>query len=185
MLTDQNGIRSYRPCRAELQHSDNDWEHSWKLARLPGLESDQITFLWRLLHNLLPNQNRISKILKEKDPSCKICLNPLDDILHLFHCSLSRTVGDALQRCLNSLQPDISHQQIVTLALKLEPSQEFPAVWLISTTLMFIWNQRTNKKQCNLYEARSVLEARISLLRKGKKFQNAATILEALIKNFF
>ena len=185
MLTDNNGVRNYRPCRSELQHPGNDWEHSWKLARLPGLDSDQITFLWRLLHNLLPNQNRISKILKDQDPSCKMCLHPLDDLLHLFHCTSSRTICDALQKSLNSIQPNISPQQILLLSLKLEPSQEFPAVWLISSTLMLTWTQRTNKKQCNLFEIRSALEARISLLRKGKKFQSAATLLETLVKNFF
>ena len=58
-----------KKCRAELKHPDNDWDTSWVLARLKGLESSQISFLWKMLHNLLPTQSRISRILNLSDSS--------------------------------------------------------------------------------------------------------------------
>ena len=184
METKENGQRTYIRCRAEVQHPCNDWENSWRLARLYGLESDQISFLWRLLHNLLPTQNRISRILQDQDSSCKLCQDPTDDLLHLFNCSNSKLVCQTLLRCLASLQPNISPQQILLLAMESEPAMEFPVVWLVSSTLLYVWTQKTNKKQCSLVEVRSVLEARVNMLRRGKKFMNAATLLDNLLKFF-
>ena len=46
--------RMYTPSRAELLSPNMDWENTWRLARLKGLTSEQTSFLWRLLHQLLP-----------------------------------------------------------------------------------------------------------------------------------
>ena len=58
-------------------------------------------------------------------------------------------------------------------------------VWLISTTLMFLWSVRISKKNCRMFEVRADLEARINFLRRGKRFQNEAVILTTMIENFF
>ena len=184
MEMDELGQRIFIKCRTERQHPENDWENTWRLARLHGLESDQISFLWRLLHNLLPTQSRISRLLQQQDPSCKICHHPCGDLPHLFNCTTSKLVCRTLLRTLTSIQPNISPQHVLLLSLELEPSMELPVVWLISSTLNYVWNQHTSKKQCCLVEVRSVLEARVNLLRRGKKYKNAATLIENLIENF-
>ena len=184
METDADGNRSFIKCRAELQHQHNDWEKSWQLARLKGLEADQISFLWRLLHNLLPTQSRVSRILQQQDSSCKSCQHPVDDLPHLFSCPSSNLVCNALLRTMRTLQPNITSQQILLLSLDIEPTMEFAAVWLVSSTLMYVWLQKSAKKNCSLLEIRSTLEARVNMLRRGKKQQNSATILDDLIPNF-
>ena len=184
MEVDDNGRRSLIKCRAENQHPHNDWENSWRLARLRGLESDQISFLWRLLHNLLPTQSRISRLLQNQDNCCKLCHQPQDDLLHMFSCPSSKRVGQTLLRSLTSVQQNISPNKILLLSLELEPAMEFPVVWLVASTLLYVWNQRSTKKQCCVVEVRAVLEARINMLRRGKNLQNEATSIENLIENF-
>ena len=56
-------------CKAEVANPNNDWDRTWRFARLKGLESEIITFLWRLLHKLLPTQDRIQRIVKKKLPA--------------------------------------------------------------------------------------------------------------------
>ena len=184
METNQEGRKSYIKCRVELQHHQNNWEMSWRLARLKGLESDQISFLWRLLHNLLPTQSRISRILNQPDSSCKVCQHPNDDLLHLFDCRSSSQVCQALLRSVRTRQPNISPQQIILLALELEPTMELPVVWLISSILLSVWNQKIVKKHSNMLEVRSTLEARVNMLRRGKKYKNEVIQINNLVENF-
>ena len=132
MELDGQGQRHYKKCRAEVKHPENDWTNSWRLARLSGLESDQITFLWRLLHNILPTHSRLNRMQPDHDPACRSCAYPTEDLLHLFNCPATAEACLALQRCLSLYQPNISPQQTLLLDLVVDPSVEFPLVWLIS-----------------------------------------------------
>ena len=76
METTENGERRLIRCRAELQHPQNDWEISWRIARIQGLESDQITLLWKVLHNLLPTQSRLYRILQDQNSTVSSALTP-------------------------------------------------------------------------------------------------------------
>ena len=121
----------------------------------------------------------------DHDPACRSCAYPTEDLLHLFNCPATAEACLALQRCLSLYQPNISPQQTLLLDLVVDPSVEFPVVWLISTTLMFIWTVRISKKNCRMFEVRADLEARVNFLRRGKKFQNEAVLLKTMIESFF
>ena len=64
-------------------------------------------------------------------------------------------------------------------------SVEMPLVWLVSATLMVVWTARLIRKICPVFDVRADLEARVNLLRKGRKFQNCAAIIEDLILNSY
>ena len=84
---DENSPRQYTACRTELANPDNDWEQTWRLARLKGLGPDMTTFLWRLLHRLLPTQDRVSKIVRSQNSSshCQLCQEEsVEDLSHAF-----------------------------------------------------------------------------------------------------
>ena len=51
-----------RPCSIELKHPEVDWDRSWSLAVTPGLSSKRLTFLWRMVHDLLPTQARLFRL---------------------------------------------------------------------------------------------------------------------------
>ena len=55
----ESGQMQFIKSRAELSSPGTDWENSWRLARLSGLGPDHTSFLFRLLHQTLPTQERL------------------------------------------------------------------------------------------------------------------------------
>ena len=39
----------YIPCSSEMLFPHNDWQHSWKMCRMRGLNSELISFNFKLL----------------------------------------------------------------------------------------------------------------------------------------
>ena len=182
-LTDE-GVFTLRKCRAELKNPGNDWGTSWYLARLKGLESDQISFLWRMLHDLLPTQSRISRILRLGDPVCKLCNVQEDDLPHLFDCRFTSTVCQALLKTVRTRCSDVSAKNILLLSLKLERSQEFSTIWFLSSIFIHVWEKRISKKPATIMETRAMLEAKVNLLRKSRRFQNEVISIENMLMDF-
>ena len=173
-----------KKCKSELKNPHIDWERSWSLARIKGLDSEQISFLWKILHDLLPTQERISRIMNTNDPMCKLCNTEPDNLSHLFSCSFTREVCQALLQVVRSVCPDASSQDILFLSLDLDKSNQFTMIWFISSTLANVWSQRSAKKRSSLVETRAVLEACVNILRKSRLFLTEATTIEEYMINF-
>ena len=187
MITKENGTRAMKPCRVELNNPSVDWEVSWRLAVLPGLSSEDQTFLWRMLHNLLPTQERLHKMKIQSAPSpiCILCDKPEPDQLHhaLVTCQENKEVADWLFQHLNQHVPSLNPQQLVVLDLgSLHESLELPIVWLTAQVLSYIWKSRKEKKKPKLYKTRAMLEAGVSILRKTR-FQDECDLLETILSN--
>jgi hypothetical protein len=181
---DEHNPPSYIPCRTENFHQDTDWERSWRLARLPGLDSEQITFLWRLLHRLLPTLERVNRINQNTSPICKHCNDQvIEDLPHaLISCSYNREITQSLMDTVGLSQPISIMSKVLTLDFEMEEKMEFPLVWLISNFLKKVWDIRKEKKRCDLVRVRADLEARVSLLRKTR-YSESATIITQLLSN--
>ena len=65
--------REWIPCRAERLHLNLAWDTTWRLARLPGLGSELVSFLYRLLHDLLPTKERQHRTNSATPNTCKLC----------------------------------------------------------------------------------------------------------------
>ena len=154
------------------------------LARLQGLDSEQLSFLWKMLHDLLPTRGRISRIMNLNDPTCKLCHNEPEYLSHLFDCSFSRDVCQALLHVVQSVCPRANCHNILLLSLDLDKSRRFSIVWFISTILSYVWNSRSMKKISTLIETRAILEARINILRKSRHFSNDVLLIEEYMINF-
>ena len=50
-----------------------DRPKSWSLAKLPVLGSEHVTFLWRLMHNILPTKERVNRLTPSTTPHCRLC----------------------------------------------------------------------------------------------------------------
>ena len=182
MQTDLNGRRSLIPCRAEVKHPDADWESIWALANLKGLNSVEHTFLWRMLHDLLPTQARLFRLRMRNTPNsnCTLCdvVGPADLEHSLITCSFNSEVTAWLMRVLHVHLPDVQPHQVVLLDLgQPEEDLQLPLVWLIANTLSLVWDSRKENKKPNLHRIRSFLEAKMNILRKTR-FADPATILE-------
>ena len=152
MQTDLNGRRSLIPCRAELKHPDADWESIWALANLKGLNSVEHTFLWRMLHDLLPTQARLFRLQMRNTPNsnCNLCdvVVPADLKHSLLTCPYNSEVTDWLMRVLLVHLPGVQPHQVVLLDLgQPEEDLQLPLVWLIAKTLSLEWDSRKEKEE--------------------------------------
>ena len=134
---------------------------------------------------LASNSEQAQRILKDQNSSCKLCTDAMDDLPHLFSCRYSTDVCQALLRTVTSVMPSATPQKILLLSLDIEPDLELPVVWIVSSTLLYVWSHKKSKKQCTLVETRAVLEARVNMLRRGEKLQEASTLIDRLVTNFF
>ena len=78
------------PCRAEILHPLHDWTNTWALARLSGLSSLSMTFLFQLLHQILPCRERLARILpRVQTNNCRVCeTGEKDSLVHsLVECA--------------------------------------------------------------------------------------------------
>ena len=64
------------PTRVEALSPENDWPETWRLSRICGLESRLTTFLFKLLHHLLPTQDRVHRIgVADGDRTSLVCVS--------------------------------------------------------------------------------------------------------------
>ena len=132
---DEHGFRFDKLCKIERENPDIDWKRTWSLACIKGLESCNYTFLWKMIHNILPTQERLHKILPSiPSPVCTLCeSNTICNLVHaLFTCSYNHDVGHWLLQMIRSKAPEISPQQVTLLDLNLEDKLHLPIVWLIA-----------------------------------------------------
>ena len=185
MITDDLGRRVIKPCRAEINNPDVDWPETWRLASLRGLSSEDQSFLWKMLHNLLPTQVRLHRlrIKNTPTPNCIHCDSDVPDQLQhaLVTCPQNKEVSDWLLQQLQYYVPSVTPQKLVLLSLvDLQGDHELPIVWFISQVLGNIWSMRVNKKKPQLYQTRSVLEAGIAIMRKSR-LKGCCDLLETII----
>ena len=115
--------------RAETLSIYTDWPNTWRLAKLRGLESELSSFLFRLLHHLLPTQERVLR-LKGDGGKCLLC-NGLEDLVHaFFSCPHSSRAGLALLGWVQVADGELLPEDALTLNLSndLSPDAELAAV---------------------------------------------------------
>ena len=139
-----------------------------------GLESDNYSFLWKLVHNLLPTQERLHKILPNiTSPSCSICeSNETCNLEHsFFSCSHNHNIGRWLLQKVRKQLPQVQPQQVLLLDLNLEANMKLPYIWLIANTLSLISDSRIEKKSVRLPIIRPKREVGIMLLRRKRNIK--------------
>ena len=183
-----NSHMEYKPCRAELEAPTNNWDNSWRLVRLPGLTPEMKTFLWKLLHKILPTQDRLLRMKKSKSPlgHCQLCQDEVVESMEhaLISCQFNQNVGNMLLYGVSIIIPNITSNQVLHLELDVEANRELPLVIMIGHTLESIWSHRMKKIQIQPFLIRSDLEARASMLRETR-FRNAAVLLMEIIQLCF
>ena len=62
--------RSLIPIRIELSSPDTDWPRTWSLTKQRPLGPLLTSFLFKMLHNILPTGDREARILPAASPNC-------------------------------------------------------------------------------------------------------------------
>ena len=188
MEVGESGRKEFIQCRVERISPETDWENSWRLARLPGLGPDNISFLFRMLHQTLPTMERVARTKPNQSSSCKMqsCPdNTEENLSHaLIHCAGNKYVGHQLLSCLRTVEPGLQADGLLRLELPVEEDMELPLVWLLSTVLRALWDLRQTSTRVRQYLIRSQLEADINLLRETR-FVDAVNQIEELAANLF
>ena len=138
------------------------------------------------LHNLLPTQERLYRVLPNKvlSPTCVLCPQAIfgDQLHSLILCPFNNGVGLWLYRCIRQLFPALESPQLISLNFETNYKSEkiFSAIWMIAKTLLIIWSSRTSNTVNTITITRASLEAEIMLLRKTR-FRSHADGLKNLI----
>ena len=172
--TDENGFVFTLTPKVELRNPGVDWATVWKFASNSFLDSDDSSFLFRCLHNLLPTQKFLAKIDRNNSVSeaCNLCdLNEVDSKVHFFfQCPFNRGVGLWLINCVRKICPTTTADDI--LVLRFSPAIEVKdaevTTWVIAKVLNTIWLSRRQKKETDVTTVRAKIESSIMILRKSR-----------------
>ena len=180
------GSQKLIPLRVETSQPANNWEMVWEMARQSKLEPDLATFLFKLLHQILPTAERVSRILPNQSPLCTRCkCNPpaVETLQHaMFECSENNGVSTVLLNGLKKVLPDLTPNKVLSLNFLPPEDLNFSLVWSIAHFLSSMWKLRTDKKKVTLIKIRTDMEASCRLLR-DTRLLNTNQLLYQMFEN--
>ena len=153
---------------------------------MKGIGSDATSFLWKLLHRILPTEERVARILPNSSANCRQCTNPTQATLEhcFFECVCSGHVGQSLLGAVRHHDPSVTQAGLLRLEFESEEAMEYSIVWVTAQTLLYIWGERLAGRIVDLIVTRTILETKINLLRETRfrNFQDSITeILEQML----
>ena len=115
----EDGPPSPLPLRCESFHPESNWSVAWSLVRTPGLPSPTSSFLFKLLHLLLPTQERIRRLRLDREEVGGLCLlygAENEDLDHLFFsCPHTAVAGLLTLGWAQTVVPDLTPLQALRL----------------------------------------------------------------------
>ena len=139
------------------------------------------SFLWKMLHCILPTQDRLHRINmpNASSPLCVQCTaGELDDIEHaLLRCSKVKPGEDFLLETLKLEIPDLTLERIKYLDFRTEDL--LVPTYLTAATLSQLWISRTCTRNFSWQSVRSNVEQSILTLMKTR-FSLAASRLQCM-----
>ena len=162
-------------------------EEKSRLARLPGLGAENVSFLFKIMHQILPTKEQIARATSRSSPACPApgCGHASEDLPHaLVLCEGNDGVGTRMMNCLRYYVPNIVTDSALRLEIEVDEDMELPLVWLMGTVCQVLWKLRLDKTRVHMYEIRSQLEAKINLLRETR-YSSSAEILDQLVVSYF
>lgn len=174
--------RQYRPCRVEIRSPEIDWNTTWSRTRLQGLGPELMSFIFKVIHDLLPTQVRLARTSPTISGMCKLCQSGMmeDQVHALIRCPGNQGIGEGVLQCLPE-HDEGDDQLALLLQHKLDQSHELPVVWFLAEAWRTIWESRTAGKRPELYKVRADLEAKVSLLRETRRHREASEIIITMI----
>ena len=179
MTTLEDNHRVFTPCKAELSSLSTDWDHVWHLARLKGLGPEHSSFLFKLIHQLLPVKSRVHRISPTTSPICSLCpSSATEDLMHtFFSCIFNQAAGQVLEDVLKEDLPNTTKEKILRLEFEvMDEDLELPIIWFTAAFLLAIWERRTSGMKVKTYEIRAEIEGKISLLRESRFKQHVGKL---------
>ena len=179
--TEFEGTSVLVPCRVERLAPVIDWGMSWRAVCVPGLSPVMRSFLWRMLHDILPTQERLHRMNMPNAPS-PLCLScsegDIDSLEHaLLKCSTIRSGAELLLEALKSEIPDMTLERIKYLDFQSEDL--LAPTYLTAATLLQIWSSRSSARRFSWLSVRANVEQNILTLRKSR-YKSAASKVNSM-----
>ena len=156
-----------RPSRIELSDPSVLWDNIWKNVHLQILGNAEISFSWKLVHNLLTTEERVHATVGNTSASCKFFCTD-DSPANLKHCLLSCDMSSDVGTWLIRIFQSISPASTVNDMLRLQIFENDALLWILVKSLFFCWCQRMARKRALKSECLSFLLADLMLLRETK-----------------
>ena len=146
MTIDQEDGQSRKliPSRVELINPTTNWEDVWRRSRLRGLGSELASFIFKVLHQLLPTAERVHKTNPKSSALCRLCsLGTTEDLLHaLISCPGNGGVGRKVVDCVTDHVLAESDLHLLRLDFQAEEAHELPVVWFLAASWLSMWEAR-------------------------------------------
>ena len=82
-MMEEGESQQFIPCRVEVRNPEYDWISTWPRMRLTGLGAELSSFLFKVMHDLLPTQERVARTSPAVSGNCKLCSpNAEEDLIH-------------------------------------------------------------------------------------------------------
>ena len=165
-----SGPLTLQTLRVELTNTTNNWDRTWQLARMKNLGPDLTTFMFKLLHQILPTAERVARILPKQTPLCTRCNEDAPETIHhaMLECNGNQDASTTLLVGLKLYITNLTPTMVLTLDYDIEESLQFPLVWITASFLSSLWQLRQDKKKVELIKIRADLEANCRLLRESR-----------------
>ena len=186
-VVDQEDRSELIPCKVEEKNQDVIWSEVYRCSRLRGLSPDSKSFLFKMIHLLLPSKERINHLSQNTSPLCWCNSGDVETYHHLFFsCEYNRVSGQSLLQCVRSYDKELTESKALRLQLDIAEPFLLPSVSLLASGMKFIWDNRKIKQRTPLYMMRAELEAAISIRRRSRlqKLRETAEIMQNMIDNF-
>ena len=172
-------VRTLRPCRVERMYSEVQWENVWANVRMSALGNCSKAFAWKLVHDLLPTEEKLSAAVKNFQSGCKYSCpdSPVANLEHVFFkCHLTHDVGNWLLDLFKTVNAEATSESILRLDFKDNDELFFLAV----KTFQFCWSKRVAGKTVSVMEVIACVQVDISLL-EGTKHENLIAKIEKFL----
>ena len=179
----QDGRLELIPNRIETIYPNIRWNEYYRLQKLQGLSPNAKSFLFKLVHQLLPSRERVHRIMPANTGSVGATLGSWRPTC-MGYLNVARTVRLHLARVYD---PQLNADKALQLLADSEEVFLLPTITVLATGLMTIWTNRLLKRVTNLYSMRTELECAVSIRRRSRnrKIREAGEILNNLITNFY
>ena len=184
----QDGRLELIPNRIETNHPNIQWNEYYRLQRLKGLAPITKTFLFKLVHQLLPSRERVHRIMPANTGECWCNTGELETYMHaFFECSKNSDAAEAMLRLARVYDTQLTAEKALQLLVDADEVFLLPTITVLATGLMAIWENRLQKRVTNLFMMRTELECAVSIRRRSRHriIREAGEIIQNLITNFY
>ena len=182
---DQEGRRELIPNRIEELSPNVQWGELYRLARLHGLSPSSKSFLFKLIHQLLPSRERVHRLIPANSPLCWCDSGDVETYIHCFFtCSKNQDAASAMLRCAQSYDDQLTPKKSLSLQIRADEVFSLATITILTTGLEMIWANRQHKKVTTMFMMRAELECAVSIRRRSRNrlIREAGDVIENILK---